>query len=221
MDAEQKTHVIPEDLLPGDLLFQLRTGGETEWVVSRLFAGRDGKAINHVAIYDGDGQVIEAIMPEVCKTSMDSFINRSVRDHHGNPCILVCRVVPAYSSLVGKMLEFAESVLEHPYDPHYSSGKKAWYCSELVVDSFRNANQGQFLFEETPMNFRDLESGELLPYWVRHYESINQEVPEGQPGSHPALLSCSDKLTVVNIMGSLPARGLEPWTNLESGTALA
>ena len=43
--------VIAEDLLPGDLIFQLRSGGEAEWVISRLFAGRDGAAINHVALY--------------------------------------------------------------------------------------------------------------------------------------------------------------------------
>lgn len=202
-------------------MFQLRSGGEAEWVISRLFAGRGGKAINHVGIYDGDGQVIEAVMPEVRKSDMDDFINRSVRDNHGNPCVLVCRVKPQFSALVSGALEFAEEVLDHPYDAHYTSGKKSWYCSELVVDAFKSANKGQFLFEETPMSFKDMESGETMPFWVRHYESINQDIPEGQPGSHPALLSCSDKISVVNILGALPARGMVQWLEPEPGSSIA
>ena len=221
MEAKQSDPIITEDLLPGDLLFQLRSGGEAEWIISRLYAGRDGKAINHVAIYDGDGQVIEAVMPEIRKTAMDEFIARSVRDNHGNPCVLVCRVKSQHTALITRVLEFAENLVEHPYDPHYTSGKKSWYCSELVVDAFREANSGEFLFEETPMSFRDIETGEVMPYWKLHYESINQEIPEGQPGSHPALLSCSEELVVVNIMGALPARGMSQWLDSEPGSTLA
>lgn len=220
MDTLQATSIITEDLLPGDLLFQLRSGGEAEWVISRLFSGRDGKAINHVGIYDGDGQVIEAVMPEVRKCTMESFTDLSVKDNYGNPCILVCRVKPEYTSIVPSALEFAEAVVAHPFDPHYGCGKSSWYCSELVVDAFRSANNGQFLFDETPMSFRDMESGELLSYWVKHYKSVNQEVPEGKPGSHPALLSRSNKIEVINIMGALPARGMEQWGCSELGAML-
>lgn len=231
MDKAQPATLITEDLLPGDLLFQLRSGGEAEWVISRLFAGRDGIAVNHVAIYDGDGQVIEAIMPDVCKTTLDAFIDASVRDGRGRPCVLVCRVIPEYSHLITPVLEFAEQLVASPYDPHYGAhnkqgpgesppGKQSWYCSELVVDAFCDANGGQFLFEETPMSFRDMDTGELMPFWVDHYQTIGRSIPEGQPGSHPALLSCSDKLTPVNTMGALPARDVRDWQSLEPGVAL-
>ena len=160
-------------------------------------------------------------MPEVRKTPMEDFLNRSVRDNRGNPCVLVCRVKSQFSSLVAKALEFAEELVAHPYDPHYTSGKKSWYCSELVVDAFRMANDGQFLFEETPMSFKDMESGETLSFWIRHYESVAQDIPEGEPGSHPALLSCSDKISVINIMGALPARGMMQWLEPEPGTSIA
>ena len=70
------------------------------------------------------------------------------------------------------------------------------------------------------MSFRDMDSGEIMPFWVQHYDAINQNIPEGQPGSHPALLSCSDKLMVVNIMGALPARGMMQWLEPEPGASL-
>ncbi|USE36696.1 YiiX/YebB-like N1pC/P60 family cysteine hydrolase [Endozoicomonas sp. SCSIO W0465] len=217
--------VIAEDLLPGDLIFQLRSGGEAEWVISRLFAGRDGAAINHVALYDGDGMVLEAVMPQVKKTSLDDFVSNSVLDNHGRPCVLICRLVSSYSALVPAALEFAEQQLSMPYDLHYSQNQdehqKSWYCSELIVHAFRSANDGVFLFEETPMSFRDMETGELMPFWIDHYQAVGQKIPEELPGSHPALLSCSDKLISINILGSLPARNGQDVCSLEPGSTLA
>lgn len=225
MDKAMPATVIAEDLLPGDLLFQLRAGGEAERVISRLFAGRDGIAINHVALYDGDGMVIEAVMPQVKKTSLDDFVNSSVLDNHGRPCVLVCRLAADYSVLVSAALEFAELQLAIPYDPHYSQSKenqqKSWYCSELIVHAFRSANEGCFLFEETPMSFRDMDTGELMPFWIDHYKAVGQDIPEGLPGSHPALLSCSDKLVSINILGSLPAKNGQDLCSLEPGSTFA
>lgn len=225
MDKALPVTVIAEDLLPGDLIFQLRSGGEAELVISRLFAGRDGMAINHVALYGGDGMVIEAVMPQVKKTSLDDFVNKSVLDNHGRPCILVCRLTSSYSALISDALEFAERQLSMPYDSHYSQDqeehRKSWYCSELIVHAFRSANKGIFLFEETPMSFRDMETGELMPFWVDHYQSIGQEIPEGLHGSHPALLSCSNRLIPINILGSLPVRNGQDVCSLEPGATLA
>ena len=202
MDKAIPTTVIAEDLLPGDLLFQLRAGGEEEFAISRLFPGRDGVAINHVAIYDGDGMVIEAVSPGVQKTMTEDFISRSVLDNHGRPCVLVCRLKSVYSSLIPDALEFAEQVLASCHSHCASSQSeslKSWYCSELIVHAFRHANEGYFLFE-TPMNPFDMETGELLPKESGH------ALPQGLPGSHPALLSSSERLLCVNVMGALPAR---------------
>ena len=210
MDKAIPTTVIAEDLLPGDLLFQLRAGGEEEWAISRLFPGRDGVAINHVAIYDGDGMVIEAVSPGVKKTMTEDFISRSVLDNHGRPCVLVCRLKSVYSSLIPDALEFAEHQLLASHNSHFASSQneflKSWYCSELIVHAFRHANEGYFLFEQTPMSFRDMETGELLPFWLSHYKESGHAMPQGLPGSHPALLSSSERLLCVNVIGALPAR---------------
>ena len=202
MDKAIPTTVIAEDLLPGDLLFQLRAGGEEEFAISRLFPGRDGVAINHVAIYDGDGMVIEAVSPGVQKTVTEDFISRSVLDNHGRPCVLVCRLKSVYSSLIPDALEFAEQLLASGHSHCASSPSeslKSWYCSELIVHAFRHANEGYFFFE-TPMSLCDMETGELMPKESGH------ATRQGLPGSHPALLSSSERLLCVNVMGALPAR---------------
>ena len=202
MDKAIPTTVIAEDLLPGDLLFQLRAGGEEEFAISRLFPGRDGVAINHVAIYDGDGMVIEAVSPGVQKTMTEDFISRSVLDNHGRPCVLVCRLKSVYSSLIPDALEFAEQVLASCHShcaASQSESLKSWYCSELIVHAFRHANEGYFLFEQTPMSLRDIDTGEC-------YEESGHATAQELPGSHPALLSSSERLLCVNVMGALPAR---------------
>ncbi|MGB0361167.1 MAG: YiiX/YebB-like N1pC/P60 family cysteine hydrolase [Endozoicomonas sp.] len=202
--------IITEDLLPGDLLFQLRIGGEAEWAISRIFAGRDGYAINHVAIYTGDDSIIEAVMPHVQKITLSRFIDSSVKDNHDRPCVLVCRLLPDHSPLIPAALMFAEQQVEVPYDSRYQKDpnctNRSWYCSELVIHAFRQTSNSHFLFEETPMSFRDMDTGDFIPYWIEHYEKNGQKVPEGESGSHPALLSQSDNLIIVKVIGALPAK---------------
>ena len=207
-------------LRKGDLLFQLRTGGELEWIISRLFAGHNGMAINHVAICSGDDEVIEAVMPRVQKTSLDYFISRSVVDGCDHPCILHCRVKPEFLKLTEKAVAFADQQLQLPYDIDYSSQKRSWYCSALILEAFRYANGNDPVFPETPMGFRDLETGELFPYWIELYKTIGQPIPEGEPGSHPALLSCSEHLEIMEVFGQLPVRQ-NSWTSLEQEARLA
>lgn len=214
-DSLQKDH-----LKKGDLLFQLRTGGELEWVISRIFAGYNGMALNHVALYTGNQELVEAVMPKVQKTTVDQFMKRAVKDGLGRPCILVARLSEPYLPLVSDAIQFAESQLHQPYNSDYCSGEKAWYCSELILESFRSANRGEPVFPQTPMGFRDLETDELLPFWVSFYEKLGQPIPEGKPGSHPALLSCSDKLEIIKIIGELPA-SLNRQFSTDQGVQLA
>ena len=194
------------DLQKGDLLFQLRSGGDLEYAISRVFAGYNGMLLNHVAVYCGNGFIVEAIMPQVRKIPLDHFLQRSVADTSGRHCVVHARLNQEYQHLTDKAVEFVLQQLDEPYDSQYSNNGKSWYCSELVLEAWRFANQGRFVFPQTPMGFRDMETGVLLPYWIEHFKAANKPVPEGEPGSHPALLSCSEKIDIIKIMGQLPAR---------------
>lgn len=207
------------NLQKGDLLFQLRSGGELEYAISRVFAGYNGMLLNHVAIYcgndcgngdDGDedygGQVVEAIMPQVRSVTLEHFLQRSVVDTSGRYCVVHARLLPEFQHLTDKAVEFALEQLDEPYDSQYTNNGKSWYCSELVLEAWRFANDGRFVFPQTPMGFRDMATGELIPYWIEHFKASNRSVPEGESGSHPALLSCSEKIEVIKTIGQLPAR---------------
>ena len=209
------------NLQKGDLLFQLRSGGELEYAISRVFAGYNGMLLNHVAVYCGEGEcgegeygeekVVEATIPQVRCISPEHFLQRSVLDTSGRHCVVHARLLPEYQHLNEKAVEFILEQLDKPYDYHYMSKEKAsrekgWYCSELILEAWRFANHGRFVFPQIPMGFRDMETNELLPYWVQHYNKAGKPIPEGEPGSHPALLSCSEKIDIISVIGQLPSR---------------
>ena len=213
------------NLQKGDLLFQLRSGGDLEYAISRVFAGYNGMLLNHVAVYCDEGKVVEATMPQVRCISPEQFLQHSVLDTSGRHCVVHARMLPEYQHLNEKAVEFILDQLNKPYDSHYMSKEKVskekgWYCSELVLEAWRFANHGRFVFPQTPMGFRDMETGELLPYWIQHYKQNGQPVPEGEPGSHPALLSCSEKIDILNVIGQLPFR-LNPLGTVESPVRIA
>ena len=81
-----------------------------------------------------------------------------------------------------------------PYNRDYGQRKDSYYCSELIVDAFFYANEGTFLFEETPMNFLDPKTGEVLDFWTQYYKGMGKMVPQGKSGSHPANLSRAECL---------------------------
>ncbi len=204
---ENHSQNIKDVLKPGDLLFQLSIGGEREWLISRLFEGVNGQALNHVAIYIGSNRVIEAVSPEVKKTPLNSFIKKSVVDLKGKPCVTISRLLPAYGHLIPAAIAFAEGCVSHPYDHSYGS-QSGWFCSQLVLEAFRYANKGKPVFQQTPMSFRDPETGELFSYWIELYKRLGLSVPEGQAGSHPALVSLSNTLKVIKVIGYLSYKKL-------------
>ncbi|MDP0561923.1 MAG: YiiX/YebB-like N1pC/P60 family cysteine hydrolase [Candidatus Endonucleobacter sp. (ex Gigantidas childressi)] len=196
-----------KSLQPGDLLFQLCKGEVAEWLISRLFEGVNGQAINHVGIYLGEQKVIEASVAAVSVVSLKEFIEKSVMDVSRHPCITVGRLHSQYSSLIPQAINFAKSCVTQPYDDSYGI-KSNWYCSKLIIEAFKDANDGQCFFKETLMSFKDPKSGEGYEYLVNHYKQYRELISRGKPCSHPALLSLSDNLTVVKVLGLLPYRSV-------------
>ena len=81
----------------------------------------------------------------------------------------------------------AKSLLGKPYDNAFLPDNDAYYCSELIQTAFGD------LFKSKPMNWRDKE-GNLLEYWIKHFEKLGIPIPEGVPGTNPTDLSRSPLL---------------------------
>lgn len=183
----------------GDLLFQDLDCGGLCTAIETVTEGVGGKSFSHlglVHIYNDSVVVIEAIGKSVQVTPIDVFVHRNV-NQSGKPKVIVTRLAKADSLLIKKALDFAVAQLGVPYDDAFLYDNGSYYCSELIYDAFKKANDGKPFFELFPMTFKDPATKQMFPVWVEYYKELNMPIPEGELGCNPGGISRSDKLKVV------------------------
>ncbi len=186
------------EIIAGDLLFQRQATSEMDAVIEQTFEGYGGCAINHVGLAVDATTVIEAVEPQVRTTFLGEFLNAAAVNQTGQPQVMIFRLKEPDHGLLEGAIAHAYTLVGLPYNRSFGDRKDAYYCSELIVDCFKVANSGSPVFYETPMSFKDPATGSFLPYWVDYYAQLGLPIPEGKPGSHPALLSKSDAIYLVH-----------------------
>ena len=187
----------------GDLIFSQI--GRAENAISSVTEGYKGARVNHVGVILETRygmRVLEAYYPEVRLTNIDVHIKRS-KDHRGNPRYMMGRLKSEHHHLIQNAIKYGIEQREIPYDHLYVTDESRLYCSELIVDMFKNANNGEEFFSENPMSFRDLETGEIHEQWISYYRYFGMPVPEGEPGSNPGDMSLDFKLHVYDVIGDI------------------
>ena len=183
---------------PGDLVFQQRSRGDAGQAISKVFKGINGWPVNHVALCVQENQLIEAVEPCVQQIALSDFLLLAEANCNGSPATFVSRLQPAHRHLITEAVSFALLQQGLPYNNDFSSGGKSWYCSELVLEAYRAANNREYLFKPTPMSFHDAQTGRIIRWWQQYFEDLGKPVPEGAPGSHPALVSRSEWLDIIH-----------------------
>ncbi|MCY4560276.1 MAG: YiiX/YebB-like N1pC/P60 family cysteine hydrolase [Chloroflexi bacterium] len=191
------------DLSRGDLLFQ-DLAGDGATAIESVTAGYSDAEVSHIGMVVEARPIkaIEAINPEVRLTALSEFLNRA-RDELERPRVFVGRLKSDFRHLIPRAIDAARSLIGRPYDRLYMPSEEAYYCSELVVDAFKCANDGNEFFPEHPMSFRNENTGQILPYWERYFSKLNADVPDGQSGSNPGSISLSDRIDIVHRYGSI------------------
>ena len=184
-------------LKEGDIVFQHLNGGELSRAIEKVTVGYRGHDYNHcgLVVRVGDSlKVIEAIGENVHLSTIAAFEGRCP----GNE-LLIGRLHPKYGSLMVKAEKAAFSFLGVPYDDYFEMNNGRLYCSELIYEAFKVANNGKPFFVLEPMTFKDPETGRLFPSWVDYYEKLHHAIPQGKPGINPGLLSRSPKLIIIQL----------------------
>jgi hypothetical protein len=190
-----------EGLQEGDLLFQNLNCGELCDAIEAVTEGVNGKDFSHCAMVvniNDTLQVVEAIGDKVQVNSIKNFFARS-GDTASIQNITVGRVLEKYQPLVAKAALSAKAHIGEPYDDVFLINNNSWYCSELLYDAFKEANDSKDFFELNPMTFKDPKTNDFFPAWVDYYQQLNQDIPEGKPGINPGLISRSGKIEIVRI----------------------
>jgi hypothetical protein len=191
-----------EALREGDLLFQDLNCGELCDAIEAVTEGVDGKDFSHCAMVvkiNDTLKVVEAIGDKVQVNTLKDFFARS-GDTASIQNITVGRVLEKYQPIVAKAAMKVKEYIGQPYDDVFLMDNNSWYCSELLYDAFKEANDAQEFFTLNPMTFKDPKTKAFFPTWVNYYKQLETDIPEGKPGINPGLISRSDRIQIVPIM---------------------
>ncbi|TDS61485.1 YiiX/YebB-like N1pC/P60 family cysteine hydrolase [Myroides indicus] len=178
----------------GDFIFQNIDCGPLCDAINEVTEGYGDLNFNHIGMviwYKDQLHVVEATYPQVCVTPIEDFLNKT------SATMYLGRLLPKYESLIPKAKFFALEQVGIPYDDNYLYDNGKYYCSELIHDAFKAANDNTAFFKMYPMTYKSKYTGEFFPVWLEYFKKLDQPVPEGLPGCNPAGLSLSEKITIV------------------------
>jgi len=189
----------------GDFLFQDLDCGPTCDAIEAVTWGIDSVKFSHIGfVVDNNGElkVLEAISKGVVLTPLSDFLSRSA-DNNGKPKVWVGRVKKEYDTIVKKALSGYRKYLGYNYDDEFIYNNGKYYCSELIYDIFKEANNGFPFFKLEPMTFKPLNSKDYFPVWKDYYKKLKMSIPQDSLGINPAGISRSKKIEIVYKLGEV------------------
>ena len=180
----------------GDLVFRV---GNTDFSSAIKSATSRDKDIpyTHVGIVWVHGDtisIIEAGDTAVSVTPYGQFINAAMRD--GDRLFATVSRVDIDRELRDAAVGRALTFLGQPYDNAFTIDNGMMYCTELVWEAYLDAS-GNRIFPASPMNFYAAD-GTLNPYWVKHFEALGIDIPQGEPGTNPVDMSKDPHITPIH-----------------------
>lgn len=127
--------------------------------------------------------VLESIGDGVQITPLPDFLEKL------NFQVYIANIKDADSLFIAKAITFGLEQLGKPYNDDFVMDNGKYYCSQLIYDAFKFANNDQPFFNLQPMTYNSKETNTVNPVWEKYFESINKPIPEGLPGCNPGGLS--------------------------------
>ena len=186
-------------LQEGDLLFQDLDSSPLCNAIELVTPGYNGANFSHIGLVvsvNDTLKVLEAIPPKVMTTNLDDFINRSF-DKNGNPKVIVGRLKKEFTNSISNAVSYSKSKLDITYDEVFLINNETYYCSELIFEAFEKDS----IFQLKPMTFLHPKTKDTLKVWKEYYSDLNTNIPEGNPGINPGIMSLSNKIEIVHIYG--------------------
>jgi len=185
-------------LQTGDLVFQNLDCGPLCDAIEAVTQGFNGHKFSHIGlVYIKNDTVfmIEAMGAGVRLVTLENFKKRSGHK------LYVGRLKPMYRQLIPAAITYSLASVGVVYDDDFLYDNKKYYCSELIYDAFKKANNDKPFFRLEPMTFKQPGTKKYFPVWVDYYAKLGIPVPQGKPGINPAGISRSDKLVILNVRG--------------------
>ena len=184
----------------GDILFQDLDCGDACDAIEKVTEGVNGHDFSHcgiVADIDGELKVVEAY-GGVQAVSVEDFLARS-KDENGQPKVLIGRLRD-HKDLAVKSAELSRKYIGKGYDNAFTMGDDTYYCSELVYECYKEANDNSVVFPLNTMTFKEPGTDTFMAFWVNYYKDLAVAIPEGDSGINPGAISRSSKLEILEVI---------------------
>lgn len=187
---------------PGDLLFvaipaDYKLDGISEAIAQSTGSGE--RNYIHTAILDVDSAgiwVLDATIKHgVHRHPLDTFLTDFTLKDGTLPELEVWRLND--NSGAARYVSNASAHIGLPYDHCFLPDNGAYYCTELIYDSYVNS-AGEHLFHTVPMNFA-LPDGTMPVYWEQIFKMLGTEIPQGVSGTNPQAMrteSCIHRVEI-------------------------
>jgi hypothetical protein len=185
----------------GDFIFQEACPGNKENPIKEVTASIGDFQFTHVGMVYIDSNdsifVLEATHPKVVLSTLEEYLYP--KDKDCPPISVVGRLKSQYQSLIPQALEIGFTLIGKDYDYGFVLGNDMYYCSELVYEILKQANNGKEVFPLNIMTFKSKETGQTTQGWIDYFESKGLPVPEGELGINPGAMSQSGVMGIVHI----------------------
>jgi len=183
----------------GDIFFQDLDCGPPCQAIEAVTSGYQGAQLSHCAIITSIGTsnhntiLTEAIGETVIQTTLHDFLNRSNK-------VFVGRLIDEYQYMIPDAITYIQTDLNgKPYDYIFDITDDTYYCSEIIYEGLKKADNTQELFSLKPMTFNEPGTDMPFVHWVDYYEDLGHPIPEGALGLNPGRMSRSDAIDIIHV----------------------
>ena len=183
----------------GDIFFQDLDCGPPCEAIEAVTSGYRGAQLSHCAIITHIGSseydtiLTEAIGATVTDITLHDFLNRSNK-------VFVGRLKEEYQYMIPNAITHIQTNLNgKPYDYIFDLTDDTYYCSEIIYEGLKTADDTQELFALNPMTFNEPGTESPFIHWVDYYQELGHPIPEGELGLNPGGMSQSPAITIVYV----------------------
>jgi len=181
-------------LQSGDLLFVGSVDSDLSEAIDQVTKTDANTSFSHMGIVQINNNEIWVLhaSPEqgVVKESLANFRTNNAPD---GAELIGYRINGLTTEERTVLLQQAEPLLGQPYNWTYVLEDEGYYCSEFVYTVFESAA----IFTLEPMTFKDPATDSFPATWIKHYEDLNQPIPEGLPGCNPNGMASNSRLQLL------------------------
>lgn len=178
------------ELHTGDLLFRGANSDEISEAIDKVTQTSTATHFSHVGLVEVSDTGIFVLHASPVGGTCEVSINEFLHPEGDSVTVVAYRLKDQWQVGIPDAIKKAKQMLGKPYNFSYIMADSSHYCSEFVYLAFVDDS----VFELNPMTFKDPKTLDFSPAWVKYYQDMGLEIPEGLPGCNPNGLAASAKL---------------------------